>query len=92
MVYIHEHRNQLERQYTGIRTDTVSQHIRDTAMKDSQAREPQRFCVNLDSLDEIPSKHEILHVWQLNGITSYFTYTFMVSFRLYPLMEIYSFG
>lgn len=63
MVYIHEHRNQLEIQCTGIRTDTVSQHIRDTAMKDSQAREPQRFCVNLDSLDEIPSKHEILHVW-----------------------------
>lgn len=45
--------------------------------------------VNGGSLNEIPPKHEILHVQQLNGIASVVYIWLYDIFRLYALAEIY---
>ena len=70
MMYIHEHRNQLERQaWASALTQLLSTwglNYKGLPSKGS----PILMFASLGSLNEIPSKHEILHVQQLNGIES----------------------
>ena len=70
MVYIHEHRNQQERQaWASALTQLLSTWRLNYKGLPSKGS-PILLFVSLGSLNEIPSKHEILHVQQLNGIAS----------------------
>lgn len=73
----------------GISTDSASQHSETQLQRAPNKGSPILLFASLGSLNEIPSKHEILHVQQLNGIASVVYRWLYDIFRLYALVDIY---